>query len=146
MYKQFTLLFFLIFFCASSQINKDAVLGKWMATDKTVAVHIYKSGNNFKAKVIWFDDGFPDDKVMNYQKDSLNPDPKLRTRKVIGLDVLKNLKFNDKKQFWENGKIYDSSSGRTWDALMHLNKDGQLCVRGYWKWALLGKTIYFNKF
>lgn len=125
----------MFFLNTQAQISKDEILGRWKATDKSVAVNIYKEGNNFKAKVIWFDERLGSGTPMNTRTDSHNPDVSLRNRKVIGMDILKNLRFNSENQRWENGKIYDASSGRTWDTFAEIKQDGQLFVRGFWKWA-----------
>ena len=85
---------FLNVFC---QNKKDDILGKWMATDKSVAVNVYKEGNAFKAKVIWFDERLGSGSPMNSRVDSYNPDSNLRPRKIIGMDILKGLQFNSEK-------------------------------------------------
>ncbi|SFI55946.1 DUF2147 domain-containing protein [Halpernia frigidisoli] len=137
---------FLVFFLNSSaQITKDDVLGRWISTDNSVSVNVYRVGNSFQAKVIWFDERLGSGTPMETRHDSENPDPKLRNRKVIGMDVLENLDYNSKTKRWENGKIYDASSGRTWDALAEIKKDGLLYVRGFWKFKWIGKTINFRR-
>ncbi|MEA1847583.1 DUF2147 domain-containing protein [Chryseobacterium sp. MHB01] len=145
MEKSFLLLSFLFFLNISGQTSKDDILGKWMATDKSVAVHIYREGISFKAKVIWFDERLGSGTPMNTRVDSHNPNPKLRGTKVIGMDILEGLNYNSQKQQWENGKIYDASSGKTWDAFAEINDEGQMYVRGYWKWKYLGRSLYFTR-
>lgn len=130
----------------ATQISKDDVLGRWISTDKSVAVNIYREGNNFKSKVIWFDERLGSGTPMNTRIDTHNPNSKMRDRKVIGMDVLENLNFNTENKRWENGKIYDASSGRTWDTFAEIQKDGQLFVRGFWKFTWIGKTLYFKRF
>ncbi|WP_193812978.1 DUF2147 domain-containing protein [Kaistella flava (ex Peng et al. 2021)] len=123
----------------------EDILGKWMATDKSVSVLVYKEGKAIRAKVLWFDEKLGNGQPINSRVDTRNPDPKLRNRKLIGMDILENLYFNTTKQRWENGKIYDASSGRTWDSYAEIKDDGQLIVRGFWKWQWIGKTLYFDK-
>lgn len=137
----FTLLFLNIF----SQNQQDAILGKWIAADKTVAVQVYRIGNDFKAKVIWFDENLGSKKPMHSRVDTANPDTSLRNRKIIGMDIMDGLSYNKSKERWENGKIYDASTGRTWDTYAELKQDGKLYVRGYWKFAWIGKSINFIK-
>lgn len=91
-----------------SQNKKDDILGKWMATDKSVAVNVYKEGTGFKAKVIWFDEKLGSGSPMNSRVDGYDPDSTLRHRKIIGMDILEGLQFNSEKQRYENGKIYDA--------------------------------------
>jgi uncharacterized protein (DUF2147 family) len=142
-----TISLFLVLFSTQifAQTNKDDVLGKWISTDKSVAVQVYRQGNDFKAKVIWFDERLGSGTPMNSRHDTHNPDEKLRTRKVIGMDILNGLNFNSANQRWENGKIYDASSGRTWDTFAEINDDGKLYVRGFWKFSWIGKSLYFTR-
>ena len=142
-----TISLFLVLFSTQifAQTKKDDVLGKWISTDKSVAVQVYRQRNDFKAKVIWFDERLGSGTPMNSRHDTHNPDEKLRTRKVIGMDILNGLNFNSANQRWESGKIYDASSGRTWDALGEINSEGKLCVRGFWKFSWIGKSLYFTR-
>jgi len=145
MVKTFFLLSLLQFLSISAQSTKDDILGKWLATDKSVAVHIYREGTSFRAKVIWFDERLGSGTPMNTRVDSHNPNPKLRNTKVIGMDILEGLDYNSKTRHWENGKIYDASSGKTWDAFAEINDEGQMFVRGYWKWKCFGRSLYFTR-
>ena len=142
-----TISLFLVLFSTQifAQTKKDDVLGKWISTDKSVAVQVYRQGNDFKAKVIWFDERLGSGTPMNSRHDTHNPDEKLRTRKVIGMDILNGLNFNSANQRWENGKIYDASSGRTWDTFAEINEEGKLYVRGFWKFSWIGKSHCFAR-
>ncbi len=120
-------LFFLLFLCTTfnAQSKMDDILGNWMAVDKSVKVQVYKEGGTFKAKVIWYDVKLGSGKPMHASVDSRNPNPKLRSRKIIGMQVLDGLHFNAATKRWENGKIYDASSGRTWDSYAERRADGE---------------------
>lgn len=124
----------------------DDILGNWMATDKSVKVQIYKKDETFKAKIIWYDISLGSGKPMHANVDHRNPNIKLRDRKIIGMEVLDGLHFNAATKRWENGKIYDASSGRTWDSYAEIREDGELIVRGYWKWKWIGKTLHFERY
>lgn len=139
----YLLLFFPILFF--SQSKADAILGKWMATDKSVKVEIYKVNNDYRAKILWFNDKLGSGKPMNSRHDTANPNPKLRSRKIIGMEILSDLEYNAKKNMWENGKIYDAYYGRTWDSAGWLLPDGKLKVRGFWKIQMIGKSLYFYR-
>ncbi|QOW09763.1 DUF2147 domain-containing protein [Kaistella flava (ex Peng et al. 2021)] len=145
MVKSSIIFFLLLCHSVMGQTKMEDILGKWMATDKSVSVLVYKEGKAIRAKVLWFDEKLGNGQPINSRVDTRNPDPKLRNRKLIGMDILENLYFNTTKQRWENGKIYDASSGRTWDSYAEIKDDGQLIVRGFWKWQWIGKTLYFDK-
>lgn len=116
-----------------------------MADDKSVSVKIYKEDQTFKAKIMWFDINLGSGKPIHTRTDLHNPNPNLRHRKIIGMDVLSNFIFNKEKNRWDHGKIYDASSGRTWEANAVMKGNNHLCVRGFWKWAWIGKSLCFDK-
>lgn len=143
-YILISLLFVSIF--TTAQTKEDDVLGRWISTDNKVAVNMYKHGSDYRAKVIWFNDKLGSGKPMNSRVDDDNPDPSLRSRKIIGMYILEDLTYNSANQRWQNGKIYDASTGRTWDAYLEIQKSGELRVRGFWKFKWIGKTIHFRRF
>ena len=61
------------------------------------------------------------------------------------MEILEGLQFNPETTSWEHGKIYDASSGRTWDSVASFSKDGTLKVRGYWKFKWIGKSLIFRR-
>src|ERR1700749_3150200 len=75
---------------ANTVQNADHVCGRWMAEEKNLIVEIYKSGDQFKAKIVWFRDD--PSKPMEEWRDSHNPDPKLRSRKILGMELMHDLK------------------------------------------------------
>lgn len=124
----------------------DAILGKWMnSEDNNLEVEVYKSGNEYKAKIIWFDDTDDKTRPMAVRCDTKNPDKTLRTRKIIGLEVMHGLVYNEDDDEWEDGRIYDASTGKEWNAKAWINKDGSLKVRGYWHLEFLGQNMCFKK-
>ena len=146
MIKSSILFLLLLSFTVSGQTKMDDILGNWMAVDKSVKVQVYKESGTFKAKVIWYDVKLGSGKPMHASTDTRNPNEKLRNRKIIGMHVLDGLHFNSANKRWENGKIYDASSGRTWDSYAEIKDNGELIVRGYWKWQWIGKTLHFERY
>ena len=144
-------LIFLLFFIspafahANNRVAEDQIVGKWMSTKENVMVNVYKSGNQFKAKVIWFNDSDDPSSPMNVRCDVRNANKNLRKQRIIGMDVLKQLKYNPSTGRWENGIIYDANSGREWSSVIYFNDDGLLEVKGYWQFEFLCKTITFTR-
>lgn len=129
-----------------AQNKTDAILGKWINSgDKNLEVEVFKTGSEYKGKVIWFDDTDNKLRPMKERTDSNNPEKTLRERKILGLEVLHGLHYDADDDEWRNGKIYDASSGKTWNAKVWIDNDGSLKVRGYWHISLLGQTMSFNK-
>ena len=139
-----SIIFFTVSLKAFAQINTDAIIGKWIAEDKNLVVEIFKVGNEFKCSVVWFDDRDDKNNSMNERCDKKNPNKILRSRKIIGLNVVRGLMYNALAEEWQGGRIYDSSTGKEWNAKAWL-KDGILKVRGFWHFEFLGETMKFKK-
>ena len=111
----------------------------------TLIINVYREGSDFKASIVWFRDHDNINIPMDKRLDKRNPDKLLRTRKILGMDVLRNLKYNAKSNRWEQGVIYDATSGREWDSAAWVTTKGLLKVRGFWGFEFVGKTITFKK-
>lgn len=124
----------------------DSIVGKWIASDdKNLIVQVYKSGNEFKANIVWFDDTDDKTRPMATRCDTKNPDKNLRNRKLIGLEVLRGLTYNADDDEWQEGHIYDPSSGKEYNAKAWLTSDGNLKVRGFWHFEIFGQNMCFSK-
>jgi uncharacterized protein (DUF2147 family) len=71
----------------------------------------------------------PSDEPLWQSRDISNPDPRLRSRTIVGLPFVRDLRRVARGR-WKGGKIYDPSSGRTYGAEMEIAADGTLRV-GY---------------
>ncbi|MFI5161297.1 MAG: DUF2147 domain-containing protein [Sphingobacteriales bacterium] len=123
--------------------NSDQICGKWMSSEKNLTVLVYKSGDHFRAKIIWFNDD--PSKPMGEWTDKNNPDPALRTRKILGMEILRDMKYDADGDSWEGGMIYDAKQGREWNAAAYINKQGLLKVKGYWHFKFIGRTMTFHR-
>ena len=63
------------------------------------------------------------------QLDAKNPDPALRTRPIVGLQLIKDFKSAPGGKL-SGGTIYDPQSGKTYASKLALNPDGTLKVEG----------------
>lgn len=125
------------------QVNEDRICGKWISKEKNLIVKVFKKAGDLRAKILWFK---PEkDKDLDEFKDTSNPDPSLRNRKVLGMEIVEGLRYDPETGGWENGKIYDPYHGRFWDSAAYLTKDGLLKVTGYWKFKWIGKTLTFDR-
>jgi len=71
------------------------------------------------------------------------PDPSLRSRPIIGLQIMHGFKYHGDGK-WEEGKVYNPQNGKTYSARIKL-KDGKLEMRGYIGISMLGKTEEWTK-
>ena len=113
------------------------VIGKWKLEDGTAIVEVYKSGDEFNGKIVWLAN--PTEADGSPAVDKNNPDKSLRSRKLIGLNMLSGLKADGSE--YSGGKIYDPGNGKTYNCSMKV--EGKvLKVRGSLdKKGLIGRTM-----
>ena len=131
----FILLFTLISFAGLAQ-NKDAVIGKWINSTGEAHVDITKRGEKYFGKIVWLKE--PKDEKGNIKTDLKNPEASLRSKPILGLEILKNFIFEDGK--WTDGKIYDPKSGKTYSCNMTMKGRDILNMRGYVGISLIGRS------
>ena len=126
-----------VMLAASAAFAQD-VIGKWKLDDGTAIVEVYKSGDAFNGKIVWLEK--PTDEDGAPAKDKNNPDPALRKRELIGLNMLSGLKKTAENEY-SGGKIYDPANGKTYNCSMKV--EGKvLKVRGSLdKKGLIGRTM-----
>ncbi len=124
---------------------ENLIVGKWMSTQKNLIVEVYRENKEFKAKVIWFHDKNVLARPIATRTDHRNPDETLRSRKLLGMDILQDLQYNPDSNRWEDGLIYDPLSGREWSSVAYINDHGQLNVKGYWHFEFISKTLTFDR-
>lgn len=113
------------------------VVGKWKLEDGSAIVEVYKQGDVFNGKIVWLQ--HPTEADGSPAVDDKNPDSKLRSRKLIGLNMLSGLKKADGE--YSGGTIYDPGNGKTYNCSMKVEGD-VLKVRGSLdKRGLLGRTM-----
>ena len=113
------------------------VTGKWKLEDGTAIVEVYRQGDVYNGKIVWLQN--PTEADGSPAVDRENPDKSLRSRKLIGLNMLSNLKKNGGE--YTGGSIYDPGNGKTYNCSMKVDGD-VLHVRGSLdKKGLLGRTM-----
>lgn len=119
----------------------DKILGEWLNEEKDGKIEIYKTGNSYFGKIIWGNTIFEEDSKTP-KKDIKNPDDKLQNRTLLNMVILSDFQFSD--GMWDNGKIYDPKSGKTYNCTIKL-KDDKLEIRGYVGISLLGHSTYWER-
>jgi len=122
---------------------REKICGKWASTDRALVIQIFTQRSQFHATLLWYRD--TDGKPLDYWTDIHNPDPALRSRKLLGMSILRNLTYNSETNTWENGMVYDSKHGKEWNASAYIDKQGLLKVRGYWHFKFIGRTMSFKR-
>ena len=113
------------------------VLGKWKLEDGTAIVEVYQQGDVYNGKIVWLQN--PTEADGTPAVDANNPDPALKTRQLIGLNMLHGLKKDGSK--YSGGKIYDPGNGKTYFCSFEV-EGNTLHVRGSLdKRGFLGRTM-----
>jgi len=127
LFAAITILFVPLFLHA--QANK--IEGTWFNEEKTSTIEITKgSDGKYAGKINWLEEpnefGAP-------KLDKENEDPKLAKRPIMGLAIVKNFEYDNKKERWIEGSIYDPNNGKTYDCYAWF-EDGdfsKLYIKGY---------------
>lgn len=124
---------------ASAQ-TESSILGVWYNTEKTAQVEILKTGSEYIGKIVWLKEPIRDGKPATDQE---NSDPKLRSRPLMGLNILEGLKYSG--GIWKGGEIYDPKSGKTYSCEVKLKSSDILEVKGYLGFSFVGRTVEWTK-
>lgn len=112
-----------------------------------------KEGNKFRVKIVKLTDGTYRGQVIwmdnavdehgNKLLDVKNPDKSLRSKPLDNVVLFSGLKYNAKKQCWDDAKIYDARRGIRARMMAEFTADGRLRIKG----SLMGisESVYWNK-
>ncbi|RYZ22878.1 MAG: DUF2147 domain-containing protein [Chitinophagaceae bacterium] len=118
---------------------QDAVVGKWWTPKRDGQIEVFRSAaNTYFGKLIW-------GKTPG-KKDDKNPEPALRSRDLIGINLFTGFTYDAGDREWVDGKIYDPTSGKTYSCKLWLTDNNKtMNVRGYIGFSLLGRTEKFSR-
>jgi len=115
------ILFSFLFGLMATMGYAQDIKGKWLTEAGDAQVEIYEQNGKVNGKIVWLQKG-PD------TKDVHNKDEKLRTRKLMGVNILSGL--TKKKEKWEGGRIYNPKNGKDYKCSIWMDGN-KLKVRGY---------------
>lgn len=121
--KNFLLLFLLFACCIlRGQTQEGDICGYWRTLKGNAQMEVYKENDgSYSAKVVWL-------RIEKDRPDINNEDKSLKNRKILGLQILSGLKFDKKQNKWEDGKIYDPQTGKTYHCSVTLEHDKSILV------------------
>lgn len=129
MKKLFILLILSTYFLSGIAQEADKVTGIWWNDEKTTKIEIKKEAGKYIGTIVYM----VPEKYVDGQapKDKDNPDEKLRSRSLVGLQILSGLVHDSKSKEWKSGTIYDPKSGKTYDCYAWLEGDDLLKLKGF---------------
>ena len=117
--------------------NADAILGRWLSGNGKAHIEIFKDRGKYFGKLVWLKE--PMNTEGKPKVDKNNPEPTMQDRPLMGLVNLWDFTFDGDDEY-EDGKIYDPESGKTYSCIMTLKDPQTLHVRGYIGISLIGRT------
>ncbi|NTW23643.1 MAG: DUF2147 domain-containing protein [Lentimicrobium sp.] len=129
----------------------DRIAGYYLTYDDETGkeksqVHIHKATNGkYVGEIVWLK--VPKEANGKEKLDKNNPETKLQSRKVMGLQILKDFTYDAENDEWSEGTIYNPSSGKTYSCYMKFESGKSLKIRGYIgkAWMGIGKTAVWTK-
>lgn len=123
--------------------SPNEIIGVWEAENGNIKLEMFDAGGSYAARMIYGAllveaDG------TTFKKDTLNPDPALRSRSLEGIVFVTDLKWNERDRRWEGGNFYSGATGRTMSAQAELVGE-KMEVRAYMGAPLLGQTMIFRR-
>lgn len=122
--------------------NADAIIGVWKNGEGTGMVQIYKKGEKYYGKLVWLK--VPNDGEGKPRTDINNPEEKLQSRQLKGLENLRDFVYKGENK-WQDGKVYDPKNGSDYSCEMNLIDENTLEVRGFIGISLFGRTDVWKR-
>ena len=113
-------------------------IGTWATAGAKSHVQIKDCGGKLCGSIVWLKN--PHDKNGQDSVDSKNPDPGLRTRKILGLPLLNGFAQDGNSNVWSGGEIYNPDNGKTYSCKLTMQNDGTMQVRGFVGFSMFGET------
>lgn len=121
-----------------------SVLGTWLSENKKQKIKVTYDPDKkvYNGKILWmYEDDQSEGRIL---LDKNNPDPRLRNRRVTGINLLHSFRHEGKKVF--RGWVYDPISGKEYRCLMTLKPDNKTAyIRGYILIPWIGRTEIATK-
>jgi uncharacterized protein (DUF2147 family) len=124
------------------------VLGLWKTDGGDSQLELFKCGDKICGKIVWLkvpkyidrNDG----PVGKTKVDRKNPNPALRNRPILGLQVMSGFTAQGDNR-WGKGTSYNPESGKSYKSKLLLASPQRLELRGYIGISLIGRTLVLSR-
>lgn len=142
--KKIALIALLFISSLAAKAQADKILGTWLNEPKDAKIEVYKKGDEYFGKIIWLKNNVNEDGTSP-KLDSKNEDEKLRSRTIVGINILKDLEWDEDDNEWDDGEIYDPRSGSTYSLYAKLEDANTLYLKGYVGFSLIGRSTTWTR-
>jgi uncharacterized protein (DUF2147 family) len=104
-----------------AQKSTSPIEGIWQVQDK-YRIQISQDNGIYNGKIVWV---APNSET----KDVKNSDRNLRSRELMGVEMLKGFTYNANKKQWTGGSLYIPSAGKTIKAKLWMSGEKELKVQ-----------------
>ena len=116
-----------LLFSFDSLLSNERIFGYWLTPGSIVLIENCDNYVCAKIETIFVDDGRDPKLIL----DENNKDKALRSRAIVGINVLSGFLIKDAEQRdFGGGRIYDPRRGRDFKSSLYLKDDGTLKVEG----------------
>ena len=128
--------------------GRGDILGVWKTELDESKVEVYRCGEKICGKIIWLKNPVytdsSDGQVGTPIIDRKNPEPALRKRPLIGLQIMHG--FTEQgDNTWGNGSCYDPKNGKSYRGKIRLTAHDRLELRGFIGIPLFGRTSVWTR-
>jgi uncharacterized protein (DUF2147 family) len=125
--------------------KRDAVLGRWQHYKNEFDIEIFKSGLEYKARIVWLHKLLPNPAAKQERYNGSEIEIALQNRKIFETEMIKGLEFNEDADTWEGGTIFNPLNGRIRSVKIWLKGKEQMVMRSYWHFSCFGINTYFKR-
>ncbi len=126
---------FILAWPVASTADVSDVKGTWLSGDGDGLIAVRVEGSRLSAKIL----GSRSNQKDRPTTDVHNPDPMLRNRPLIGLELFEGFRYEGDGE-WSGGTIYDPNNGKTYSCKLKLIGPDTLNVRGFIGISLIGRS------
>ena len=120
----------------SARAADEGIVGEWWTEEKNGRVRFYKhKDGTFRGILSW---------SKKPRADTENDNPKLRSRSVVGIVLMWQLRYEDGE--YEDGYVYNPEDGGVYRIEAKVLGPNQLEVRGYLGISLFGQTQVWTRY
>lgn len=115
----------------SAQYSDHFLKGKWTNESNNITISFYQTDDkSWNAKIVGLSENH--NQKNEPLRDVYNPDPELRSRKVVGIDYLYGFKSKGQNTRYTAGNIYYYENGNNYNAVIFVEDKNTISIKGYW--------------
>jgi uncharacterized protein (DUF2147 family) len=150
--KKFLAAALIVLASSTAASAQSSVMGTWLTSAKSAEIRIAPCPNPANGPIcgtivkLLMAKGKDGQAVSPEEAtDVNNSDASQRSRKILGMVLIRDFKGTNDPNAFEDGTIYNAENGKTYKANLGLQSDGTLRVRGYVGSAMFGETQIWTR-